>query len=587
MPVRARAFALTALLLNGLLVVAATPAPASAASPKVAIIVGPVGGLTSTYRGYANEVASSATAAGATVVKAYSPSATWANVKAAVNGASVVVYFGHGNGYPNPYGSTELTDRSNGWGLNRTTSNGDADNWSTTMVYCGEKALLGTLTSSDGAAQWEYCGGRTNTDGITPAAGFTMVYGQAHYAPGFGERYKESDPLTTLSEAQQRVRHYSYPVLKLGARAYLATAYGDTDDIVSRVLTQPTATFGDIFRAGRGYSASTLTTMAHPDISGAQVWVQRTTIRDFHFGDPDYWYALAGNPTTTPSGSSEPVVPTAPVISSRSPEPVSTVPTSSVVSVTFDQPVTGLVPSSMYLRTAAGDPVAASLSYDHTARRAQLRPSALLADGVGYEVTLTSGIRSVDAGLALEPSSWSFTASGTAASGDGTTWYVPAERLAFRQGTHTGYRFDAFGRVTATRTVTLSRDSGASADRRATLPNQSGAWFAVVNGAWAGYWLRESPGVHLASAVASDDGTVLEVYSPHRRLVFRQGTHTGYRFSAAGAPIGELTGTLSRDSGADATVRRTLSNQWGTWFQISNGMWAGYWMRESDVIALP
>ena len=66
-----------------------------------------------------------------------------------------------------------------------------------------------------------------------------MVYAQAHYAPGFGERYDEDDPLTTLAEAQARVRNYSYPVLRLGAGAYFATAYSDADAIVSRVLTQP------------------------------------------------------------------------------------------------------------------------------------------------------------------------------------------------------------------------------------------------------------------------------------------------------------------------------------------------------------
>jgi hypothetical protein len=170
------------------------------------------------------------------------------------------------------------------------------------MVYCGEKALLGTLTSSDGSAQWNYCGGKSNSDGIMPAAGFTMVYGQAHYAPGFGERYDESDPLTTLSEAQQRVRHYSYPVLALGARAFLATAYGDTDDIVSRVLTMQSTSFADLFAAGRGYSSSTLTTKGHADVNGAQIWVQRTTISGFHFGDPDYWYAFAGDPSQTPDG---------------------------------------------------------------------------------------------------------------------------------------------------------------------------------------------------------------------------------------------------------------------------------------------
>jgi hypothetical protein len=30
--------------------------------------------------------------------------------------------------------------------------------------------------------------------------------------------------------------------------------------------------------------------------------VQRTVIEGFHFGDPDYWYAFAGNPARTPSG---------------------------------------------------------------------------------------------------------------------------------------------------------------------------------------------------------------------------------------------------------------------------------------------
>jgi hypothetical protein len=307
--VRARALALAFLLIATALVGAmpgTTPAVAVAAGEKVAIIVGPVGSLTSSYRTSANRVADAATAAGATVVKAYSPSATWANVRAAVNGAHIVVYFGHGNGFPNPYSSTQNRDRVNGWGLNRTTSNGDSDNWSTTMVYCGEKALRGTLVSTEGAAQWNYCGGANGTDGISPAIGFTMIYAQAHYSPGFGERYSESDPLPTQSEAQQRVRNYSRPVLQLGAGAYIASAYSDAHETVTRVLTQPDMTYGDIFRAGDGYSSANLKTMTHPDVSGAQVWVQKTTVAGFHFGDPDYWYAFAGDPNRTPGGSSAP-----------------------------------------------------------------------------------------------------------------------------------------------------------------------------------------------------------------------------------------------------------------------------------------
>ena len=301
---RLRAAVIAALTLAVVLTTGA--APAAAAGEKVAIIVGPVGGMTDYYRGLADRVANAATAAGAIPVKVYSPNATWANVRAAVNGASVVVYFGHGNGFPNPYSSTETTDRVNGWGLNRTTTNGDGDNWSTTMVYCGEKALLGTLTSGDGATQWSFCGGSTNTDGLTPAPGFTMIYSQAHYTGGWGERYSTSDPMTTLDQAQQRVRNYSYPMLALGANGYIATAFGDADAILTRVLTQPTRSFGEIYADGTGYSAAAQVRMAHPDVGGAQVWVQETVAGSMHFGQPDYWYAFAGDPARTPSGSTIP-----------------------------------------------------------------------------------------------------------------------------------------------------------------------------------------------------------------------------------------------------------------------------------------
>ncbi|HJP72610.1 MAG TPA: S-layer homology domain-containing protein [Candidatus Limnocylindria bacterium] len=298
MLLRGRALSLIIAFLGATFVTAAPLAsPVRAAGPKVAIIVGPVGGLTDSYRRSADRVATEAAAAGATVVKAYSPNATWPNVLAAVNGANVIVYFGHGNGSPNPYsGWNELTDRVNGWGLNTSTSNGDADSWSAgSLVYCGEKALFGTLGAGDGAAQRTYCAGGP----ITPAPGFVMVYGQAHYAPGFGERYEQSTPITTLAEAQGRVRNYSYPILALGG-TYFATAYSDAHEIVSRVLSQPTTGFGSIFAQGDGYSPSTLTAAAHPDVAGAEYWVQQTIISGFHFGEPDFWYAFAGNPNATP-----------------------------------------------------------------------------------------------------------------------------------------------------------------------------------------------------------------------------------------------------------------------------------------------
>ncbi|HEX5579212.1 MAG TPA: hypothetical protein VFY43_06070, partial [Candidatus Limnocylindria bacterium] len=184
------------------------------------------------------------------------------------------------------------------WGLNRTMTHGDKDDWTRTLVYCGEKALLGRIGSSDGAAQRKFCKGGP----IRPAAGFVMIYGQAHYAPGFGERYKRSDPRTTLRQARQRVRNYSFPVLKLGASAYFATAYGDAHALVGRLLAHPGESYGWAFKQGRGYRGGALRTSAHPDVN-ARIWVQKTVIDGFHFGQGDYWYAFAGRPNRTPGGA--------------------------------------------------------------------------------------------------------------------------------------------------------------------------------------------------------------------------------------------------------------------------------------------
>ena len=212
-------------------------------------------------------------------------------------GASVVVYLGHGNGSPSPYSSSEWPDRNNGWGLNRTINGGDSDDWSTKMVYCGEKALLGTLTASDGAAQWAHCGGKTNTDGIAPAADWVMIYNKACYAPGAGEGW---DVKATESVAFQRVRNYSYPALKGGAGAYFATdMYQGGQQLVDLVLRHRDWTFGAITEAATGYSSTAQRRDAHPDLVGREVWTQRTT----NSMGTDYWLAYAGRPSLTPAGA--------------------------------------------------------------------------------------------------------------------------------------------------------------------------------------------------------------------------------------------------------------------------------------------
>jgi putative cell wall-binding protein len=272
-------------------------APASAAGEKVVIIVGPTGDLTAPYRNTGDSIAATAQAAGATVVKVYSPNATWANVRAAVNGANIIVYLGHGNGYPNPYSATENTDRVNGWGVNKVAGGGGGGDYESNMVYCGEQALLGTLSSSN--PRYPYCAG-----GITPAPGFVMIYNKACYTPGAGETGDANEAM-----AFERVRHFSYPAHRLGGSAYFATDLGNgASVIIDLILRFPNAPYGEIAASATGYDGAAQRRFGHPDLPGREVWIQRTSA----MGRMDYWYAFAGNPAASFANPGAPPAPSAP-----------------------------------------------------------------------------------------------------------------------------------------------------------------------------------------------------------------------------------------------------------------------------------
>jgi flagellar hook assembly protein FlgD len=67
---------------------------------KAVIVVGPVGGSTSQFEGWANKIASAASDAGMHVCKVYTPYADQATVRTAAKGADLFVTLMHGNGYP-------------------------------------------------------------------------------------------------------------------------------------------------------------------------------------------------------------------------------------------------------------------------------------------------------------------------------------------------------------------------------------------------------------------------------------------------------------------------------------------------------
>ena len=90
---------------------------AAPAQLKAVIIVGPTDGLTASNLQWAEELAVEAEAYGMDVRRVFHPNATWENVMANVQGANLVAYMGHGNGWPSPYAPFQENTKD-GVGLN-------------------------------------------------------------------------------------------------------------------------------------------------------------------------------------------------------------------------------------------------------------------------------------------------------------------------------------------------------------------------------------------------------------------------------------------------------------------------------------
>ncbi|MGQ0607710.1 MAG: hypothetical protein ACT4OQ_04505 [Chloroflexota bacterium] len=258
-------------------------ASAAGSTPaRVAIIVGPVGEeLTPVYLSLAETAAAAAEMRGASVARAYSPDADAEAVLAAVKGASIVVYLGHGVGSPNPYTANPSAATTNGWGLNGPNAVGThADSFTDgTLAYYGEAWI---------AAHAE------------PAPGWVMIYSNACYAPGASEGF---DTPADEAVAAERVAAYSHaPLAELGASAYFATDfYEGAAHLVGTLLDAPQLPYGEVFASEPRFEAGGLARLEHGILDGAETWLHRSA---YFEGKTDYWYAFAGDPSATLAGGS-------------------------------------------------------------------------------------------------------------------------------------------------------------------------------------------------------------------------------------------------------------------------------------------
>ncbi len=196
-----------ALVLVATLGILVPSAVAATGDPKVVIIVGATHGATAGYRADADVAYAEAKKYTPNVVKVYSPNATWAKVKAAVVNASVIIYMGHGNGWPSPYTYDPAYTTKDGMGLNATAGNGDYNN-----KYYGEPYM----------AQLDL------------APGAIVLLHHLCYASGNSE---PGNPEPSVSVARQRADNYAAGFLKAGASAVIADGHSGAEGYLRAIFT--------------------------------------------------------------------------------------------------------------------------------------------------------------------------------------------------------------------------------------------------------------------------------------------------------------------------------------------------------------
>jgi len=164
------------------------------------------------------------------VTRMFHPRATWARVRPALQGANLVVYFGHGNGWPSPYAPFQESTK-NGFGLNG---------------YEGAPA-----------GKHVYYGGNVIRDKIRLADDAVVILYRSCYTAGNGE---PDAPVPSRSVAVERADNFAAAFLHRNVGAGVVMAFGPRQRVdLAAQLMRPGRSMDDIFRtrsAQPGYGSS-------------------------------------------------------------------------------------------------------------------------------------------------------------------------------------------------------------------------------------------------------------------------------------------------------------------------------------------
>ena len=204
-------------------------------------VVGPVGSKTSEYIYTANLLAKQAASYGAAVYKVYSPNATWSKVKSVAQGANLLIYLGHGNGWPSPYCCFQRYTKD-GFGLNETAGAGHHN-----VKYWGEYYIDRDINLAKNAAVIMH----------------RLCYASGNSEPG------HADP--SKSVAIQRVDNYGAGFLRANAKIVFSDGY-DRPWYILQDLFKSNKTMWQIFRTApnwTGHHAFTFASSRTPGMAGA------------------------------------------------------------------------------------------------------------------------------------------------------------------------------------------------------------------------------------------------------------------------------------------------------------------------------
>jgi hypothetical protein len=177
---------------------------------KAVIIVGPAAESTPEYLREGERIARQAEAQGMDVRRIYTPRATWARVKANIQGAKLVVYLGHGNGWPSPYAPFQKLTKD-GFGLNPC-----ADT-------CGKSGPT------------RYFGEQRIREEIRLGADAVVLLHRICYASGNGEDFM--GPEFGRDLVVERVSNFASGFLDAGAGAVFALGWRQRLDLPAELMT--------------------------------------------------------------------------------------------------------------------------------------------------------------------------------------------------------------------------------------------------------------------------------------------------------------------------------------------------------------